>query len=44
VNNRERLFHEVMHSAERLLNHRNGDVPITKQKYPAMWSSFQPVA
>jgi hypothetical protein len=31
---------EVMHSARRLLSHRSGAFPITRGKYPAMWSSL----
>jgi hypothetical protein len=29
-----------MHSAGRLLSHRSGALPITRGKYPAMWSSL----
>jgi hypothetical protein len=31
---------EVTHSAGRLLSHRSGALPITRGKYPSMWSSL----
>jgi hypothetical protein len=31
---------EVMHSAGRLSSHRSGALPITRGKYPAIWSSL----
>jgi hypothetical protein len=33
-----------MHSAGRLWSHRSGALPITRGKYPVMWSSLPPEA
>jgi hypothetical protein len=33
-----------MHSAGRLSSHKSGALPITRGKYPAMWSSLPPEA
>jgi hypothetical protein len=33
-----------MHSIGRLSSHRSGALPITRGKYPAMWSSLPPEA
>jgi hypothetical protein len=35
---------EVMHSAGRLSSHKSEVLPITRGKYPAMWSSLPPEA
>jgi hypothetical protein len=40
VKRRDRVAQEVMHSAGRLSSHKSGALPITRGKYPAMWSSL----
>jgi hypothetical protein len=40
----DRVAQEVMHSARRLSSHGSGALPITRGKYPAMWSSLPPEA
>jgi hypothetical protein len=37
---RDNIAQEVMHSAGRLSSHMSGALPITRGKYPAMWSSL----
>jgi hypothetical protein len=41
---RDSIAQEVMHSAGRMSSHRSGALPITRGKYPAMWSSLLPEA
>jgi hypothetical protein len=38
LKSRDNVAQEVMHSAGRLSSHRSGAFPITRGKYPAMWS------
>jgi hypothetical protein len=38
MKSRDKVTHEVMHSAGRLSSHKSGALPITRGKYPAMWS------
>jgi hypothetical protein len=44
VKRRDKVALEVMHSAGRLSSHKSGALPITRGKYPAMWSSLPPEA
>jgi hypothetical protein len=44
VNRRDSVAYEVMQSAGRLSSHKCGALPITRGKYPAMWSSLPPEA
>jgi hypothetical protein len=41
---RDKVTQEVMHSAGRLSSHRSGALPITRGKYPAIWSALTPEA
>jgi hypothetical protein len=41
---RDKVAQEVMHSVGMLSSHRSGALPITRGKYPAMWSSLLPEA
>jgi hypothetical protein len=41
---RDRVAQEVMHSAGSLSSHKSGALPITRGKYPAIWSSLPPEA
>jgi hypothetical protein len=44
VKRRDSVAQEVMHSAGRLSSHKSGALPITRGKYPAMWSPLPPEA
>jgi hypothetical protein len=44
VKRRDNVALDVMHSAGRLSSQRSGALPITRGKYPAMWSSLPPEA